>query len=131
MRSASRTLTCQLACFDEEYLALSKQEQYRFQQDGARCHTSKHAQNNLPENVKLLEKEEWPPYSPDLSPIERLWAILQDKVVEEEAWTQEQLIKCVEKWWWEIPQSTIQKLYDSMPRRLCKCIGAEGGRFRL
>jgi transposase len=123
------------SCFDSEYLAMSKSEQYVFQQDGARAHTSKRAQEwlqqNLPENVKLLKKDEWPPYSPDLSPIERLWAILQDKVVEEEAWTQEKLIACVEKWWWKIDQSTIQKLFDSMPTRLGKCIGAEGGRFRL
>jgi hypothetical protein len=123
------------ACFDAEYLAMSKTEKYVFQQDGARAHTSKHAQKwleqNLPANVALLQKQDWPAYSPDLSPIERLWAILQDKVVEEEAWTQEELIACVEKWWWQIPQSTIQKLYDSMSTRLGKCIGAEGGRFRL
>jgi hypothetical protein len=78
-----------------------------FQQDGARCHTSKSTDNwleeNLPKNVKLLKKADWPASSPDLSPIETLWAILQDKVIEERAYTQEALIECVERWWWEIP----------------------------
>lgn len=122
-------------CFDPEYLAMSRTEKYEFQQDGARCHTSKKSlewlRKKLPKNIELVGKDDWPSSSPDLSPIERLWAILQDKVVEERAYTQEKLIKVVEEWWWKIPQSTIQKLYDSMPTRLGKCIGANGGRFRL
>ena len=85
----------------------------------------------LPKNITLVEKDNWPASSPDLSPIERLWAIIQDKVIEEKAYTQEALIEVVEKWWWKIPQTTIMKLYDSMPVRLGKCIGANGGRFRL
>jgi arginine repressor len=123
------------ACFEEEWLALSESQEYTFQQDGARCHTSKSStewlHENLPEGITLLEKEDWPANSPDLSPIERLWAILQNIVVEEQAWTQEKLIQVVDREWWKIPQSTIQKLFDSMPNRLSKCIGAEGGRFRL
>jgi hypothetical protein len=123
------------ACFDPEFLALSRSEKYVFQQDGARCHTSKDSvgwlKQHLPKNIKLLEPKDWPASSPDLSPIETLWAILQDKVIEERAYTQAALIKCVEHWWWEIPQEVIQHLYESMPTRIGKCLGAEGGRFRI
>eukprot|EP00658_Telonema_sp_P-2_P071069 TRINITY_DN60393_c0_g1_i1.p1 TRINITY_DN60393_c0_g1~~TRINITY_DN60393_c0_g1_i1.p1 ORF type:complete len:371 (-),score=36.65 TRINITY_DN60393_c0_g1_i1:26-1138(-) len=123
------------ACFEGEYLALSRTHKYVFQQDGARCHTSKSTQawllRELPKNIALLEKNDWPAKSPDLSPIERLWAIIQDKVIEEQALDLQSLIKCVEKWWWAIPQTTIQKLYDSMPSRLARCIGANGAHFRV
>jgi hypothetical protein len=117
-----------------DYLGLSKAEKYVFQQDGASCHTSQATQKwvaeQLPANVQLNSKEDWPPKSYDLSPIERLWAILQNKTVEEMVNDVDSLIKCVTKWWWKIPQSTIQKLYDEMPNRIAKCIGAKGGRFR-
>lgn len=45
-----------------------------FQQDGAPAHTSKSAQKVLKDmQISVLE---WPPNSPDLSPIENAWAIV-------------------------------------------------------
>jgi hypothetical protein len=46
-----------------------------FQQDGTPCHTSQVAMDWLEASVDLIV--DWPAISPDLSPIELVWAILK------------------------------------------------------
>jgi len=49
-----------------------------FQQDNARPHVSKSAKVFFAQNgVQLLE---WPAYSPDLSPIEKVWSIIKENL---------------------------------------------------
>jgi hypothetical protein len=119
--------------FDKEHLGLSKRQEYVFQQDGATAHWSKSTmqwlRTHLPLNLSTLEKGEWPARSCDLSIIERLWAIISNRVVERGVQTCEELKDVIDQEWWAIPQSTIQKLYDSLPERLEQCIKNEGGRF--
>jgi transposase len=83
----------------------------------------------LPRHIRGLLKSEWPALSPDLNLIERLWAILQNRVIELEPSTKEELIVCVKKTWWEIDQEVIRHLYNGMPNRISKCLAKEGGRF--
>jgi len=47
-----------------------------FQQDGARVHTSTATIAWMDANIKhYIQPEDWPPNSPDLSPIENVWSI--------------------------------------------------------
>ena len=51
-----------------------------FQQDGARCHTAASSRRWFADqNVTLLEG--WPANSPDLSPIEQIWAICKHFII--------------------------------------------------
>ena len=50
-----------------------------FQQDNAPVHTAYIVQDAL--NELECEIMEWPPYSPDLNPIENLWALLKAEIL--------------------------------------------------
>ena len=125
-------LTCK---YDKEYMNLKKNKKYIFMQDGATCHTAKRTQafckSRFPKHIKVLEKGEWPPSSPDLNPIEKLWSVLSDRVVEGMARTEAEQLEIIEREWWAIPQDMIRSLIDSMPRRIARCRAAQGGRFEL
>ena len=78
---------------------------------------------------------EWPPYSPDLNPIEHLWWALKKLVLKlhpelitmgnsKSDW--KALCKALKKAWRKIPDSLIRKLIHSMPRRLGAVRKAKG-----
>ncbi|UYV75065.1 GTF2IRD2 [Cordylochernes scorpioides] len=90
-----------------------------YQQDNARPHTARISQQAL-QDVQMLP---WPPYSPDLSPIEHVWDIIGRRLhalpqprLEDELW------QMVEREWRAIPQDAIRTLIDSLPRRVAECI---------
>ena len=58
-----------------------KVEKLFFMQDGAKIHTSNYTSYFLKDhNVKVLKK--WPPFSPDINPIENVWSMLKKKLKE-------------------------------------------------
>ncbi|UYV74897.1 Transposase, partial [Cordylochernes scorpioides] len=90
-----------------------------YQQDNARPHTARISQQAL-QDVQMLP---WPPYSPELSPIEHVWDIIGRRLhalpqprSEDERW------QMVEREWRAIPQDAIRTLIDSLPRRVAACI---------
>jgi transposase len=98
-----------------------------FQQDNAPCHKSASVTAMLQnEGVHVLH---WPPYSPDISPIENLWAIVKAKVHTYAFASKDELVAQVLHIWHndEHVRDACIKLIDGMPRRIQACIAAKGG----
>jgi len=98
-----------------------------FMQDGAPCHTANVIQAYLAgENQTVLP---WPGNSPDLNPIENLWAIIKRKIMKENITTKQQLIAAVIRHWYRNTTliATLENLITSMPRRIKAVIAAKGG----
>ncbi|UYV74981.1 Transposase, partial [Cordylochernes scorpioides] len=90
-----------------------------YQQDNARTHTARISQQAL-QDVQMLR---WPPYSPDLSPIEHVWDIIGRRLhVLPQPRSEGELWQMVEREWRAIPQDAIRTLIDSLPRRVGACI---------
>lgn len=53
-------------------------ENLYFQQDGETCHISKKTKNFI--NLNFKNKLLWPPNSTDISPIETLWSLVEEKL---------------------------------------------------
>jgi transposase len=95
-----------------------------FQQDGAPCHTAQEAIDWIEENCDLLSG--WPANSPDLNPIEMLWAILKEAVARLEPKSIEELQNVLLTVWNGISQAVVDKLCWSFARRLQMCLMTEG-----
>lgn len=73
---------------------------------------------------------EWPSQSPDLNPIENLWNIVKMKRKGIKALSAEDLFQKVSKIWREISTETLNKLVESMPRRIEAVIRNNGGHIK-
>ncbi|UYV63562.1 K02A2.6-like, partial [Cordylochernes scorpioides] len=90
-----------------------------YQQDNAPTHTARISQQAL-QDVQMLP---WPPYSPDLSPIEHVWDIIGRRLhALPQPRSEDELWQMVEREWRAIPQDAIRTLIDSLPRRVAACI---------
>ena len=98
-----------------------------FQQDNARPHVARIVQRFfVTHQIELLP---WPARSPDLSPIENMWSMVAQRVSQtaSPAATPDDLWQRVEAAWAAVPQEHIQRLFDSMPRRVAAVISNNGG----
>jgi hypothetical protein len=96
-----------------------------FMQDNARCHVSKEVTQSLKKKgVAVLD--DWPPYSPDLNPIENVWKLMKDEVGKRQPETQEELRSVCQTWWETVPQTVFDKLVRSFVKRLALCKANEG-----
>lgn len=103
-------------------------EQYFFQQDNAPCHKSQAVMRWFKENkVPLLE---WPPQSPDLSPIENLWRILKENIRRHKVSSKTDLKKIILQEWQLILPDICKKLISTMPKRVKAVIKAKGGAIK-
>ncbi|UYV81606.1 hypothetical protein LAZ67_20001679 [Cordylochernes scorpioides] len=90
-----------------------------YQQDNARPHTARISQQAL-QDVQMFP---WPPYSPDLSPIEHVWDIIGRRLhALPQPRSEDELWQMVEREWRAIIQDAIRTLIDSLPRRVAACI---------
>lgn len=96
-----------------------------FQQDNAKIHRLMRMQEWFENHVVWVM--EWPPYSPDLNPIEHCWNLLKEKLIgpyprlfmagkSQINWTE--FHEAIRAAWWAIPQATINALIDPMLRRI-------------
>ena len=80
-----------------------------FQQDNAACHVSQESKAVI---EVLFGKNyiEWPPNSPDLSPIENVWAILKEKLSRRDIKNFDDLRENILDIWIKFPVSLCEKL---------------------
>ncbi|GFT21781.1 transposable element Tc1 transposase [Trichonephila clavipes] len=95
-----------------------------FQQDNARLHTARVAQNFL----RHFQTLPWPARSPDLSPVEHVWDHLKRQLPS--CHSVHDLELEVQDLWAHLPQDNIRCLINSMPDRVAACIAAGGGPTR-
>jgi transposase len=102
-----------------------------FQQDNDPKHRSKSCTALLEDESKSknFSLMDWPPQSPDLSPIELLWDEVDRQVQARRSSNLTALEHAVKEVWANISPETVEKLLKRMPR-LCKAvIRANGGYF--
>lgn len=104
-----------------------------FMQDNARIHTAQKVKDWFTNNAIVLL--EWPPYSPDLNPIEHLWAKLKEFIHEKHPELmsmgksdadREALERAIYEAWDAIGQGVIDNLIKSMDTRVNSVIAARG-----
>ena len=95
-----------------------------FQEDGAPCHTARVCQAWFRDNnVRLLA---WPGNSPDLNPIENLWARLKKLVSQRHPSNKTELIEAIiESWHHVITAQELETLVNLMPDRCRAVIAAK------
>jgi transposase len=97
-------------------------------QDHAPGHAAATTREDLLE--RLIEVVNWPPFSPDLNPIETIWNWMKDWIeekYEDKQYPYEQLRKIVKEAWDEIPDERLIELLNTMPQRCQDVITAKGG----
>ena len=101
---------------------------WSFTQDGAPSHTSKKTQAWLKEmNPTFLEKDFWPPSSPDINPLDFcLWSILEEKACKKSHQNLDQLKRSLEAAWDSISLDVVRAAVDAVPKRLHQIVKARG-----
>jgi transposase len=100
---------------------------WRVMQDNAPCHTAKLTNSFIKRNK--LEFIDWPPYSPDLNPIENIWHWMKH-VLETEfpvCESAEQIEGRVFKIWTKINVEMCAKYCSNYEKRLLAVVKANGG----
>jgi len=106
------------------HISFDPPEQWYFQQDNAPAHKSKLVTEFL--HGKGITCLDHPPYSPDLNPIENLWAIMAREVEKEETNTVEKLRKAIGAAWGSLSKEAMRNIVHSMPKRCADVIAAKG-----
>ena len=96
-----------------------------FVQDGAKAHTARATLQYL-SSAGVAVVQNWPARSPDLNPIENLWAILSRKVSDKGPTSYQSLVRFIREEWDSIPQALVDELTLSFQHRLKKCVQGGG-----
>ena len=98
-------------------------------QDNDPKHTAKICTNYLKdlETKHELKIMVWPPQSPDLNPIDKLWEEIDRNVRKVCPKSKTHLWEMLQKSWTTIQSEKLKKLLDRMPRLVQAVIAARGG----
>ena len=96
-----------------------------------------HSSHQFPDWLELhssdfLRKDEWPPNSPDLSPLDfHVWGAMLTEYnkLQPKPKTAAELLTVLQKIWDSLPQDSIEKAVLSFRKRLQACVRANGGHF--
>lgn len=106
------------------WIRRQKKGRWVFQQDNAPSHTARHTRAFLGDaNIEVLS---WPPYSPDLNPIENLWGLLKRRVDARKPKSVIELRIIAKEEWAGISMDAIRNSIRSMPTRLKDVIESNG-----
>ena len=100
-------------------------KQLTLQQDGARPHVKKCVKTYC-ERKNLQVLENWPPYSPDLNPIEQLWAELDRRIAEKGPETLDELKEAAKRAWQEVPTETLNNYVCSFRTKVSRVSKQDG-----
>jgi transposase len=103
-----------------------RHRQWWYQHDNAPAHNAASTKQWLEDHrVRAIE---WPPYSPDLNPIENLWAILKQEIHRECLTNREEVVeRAVAIWNSPTFQNHCRRLVASMHQRCFDCVRFRGG----
>ncbi|RWR99944.1 hypothetical protein B4U79_12950, partial [Dinothrombium tinctorium] len=122
-----------LQLLDEKVLPAIRQQsggRYIFMHDNASIHKANIVRSYLEKNgIPLLS---WPALSPDLNPIENVWAIFAQKIRKHVRRNgpirdRSHMIEIANESWSQISSGMIKKLYSSLPKRMEMVHTREGG----
>jgi hypothetical protein len=99
---------------------------FTFQQDNAPAHRAGYTVDALKEDG--IATMAWPPLSPDLNPVENVWATLARRVYADGRVfdTEDALWVTIEKEGARIPTSDVKKLIDGMTDRMVSVLKLQG-----
>ena len=105
-----------------------------YMQDGASIHTARIIKKWLADNG--IEVIDWPPYSPDLNPIEHVWRHLKEWVHEHypeletltgsDEMIKKHMIEALQEAWAHLNDEFLEKLVESMEKWMKAVIKADG-----
>lgn len=102
-----------------------------FQQDSAPSHSANDTQKLLKNHsLDFITKEDWPPSSPDLNPLDySIWGTLEARVNAKFHRSLDSLKRALIREWKKLPMDHVRAAIGSWRHRLSKVVGQEGGRF--
>lgn len=116
-----------------EYLPTILEYDSIFMQDNAPIHKAHIIRDWFIENG--IDVMDWPPYSPDLNPIENLWKMLKAeinrahpelKAMGNSNSTMDFLIECAKEAWETLEGELLNKLAEGMQKRVDAVLAADG-----